>query len=619
MKSANLRLWWATILVCGVLPGACQLTASASRYVGPSSMYPSEADLYFPQFHVRPPRNWINDPNGPHRDPSTNAVHLWMQYNPDGSVWGNMTWYHMVSLDDFRTWQALGISIANDQPYDVGGAFSGSITSEGLSQPVIFYTCVDAVGTQRQCIARPAPNDPLLHRWIKDPQNPVINSFPQQDGAAFFRDPTTAFQVGGGDAVLVAFGGSISSPGTVAGRTAVVPVYSSSLTSNLSSWSFSHLLYQELEMGTGMFECPDVFKLSSVHIIKYSSMTTRTDYYRVGTIQGNTQEAKFVPLSQSSDLPLDFGTTYASKSYYDPVLGQQVMWGWVNEDGGPAATEGWSGLQTLPRGLTYDAATGRMRAFPVGPIFQLRSGSLFNSVVNSSNVVIPLLSPSAQYHLSVRVSAPTPFSEGTIATLKFRQGVEVVLERKPGAVYNFTDIPGGDYWDQPMSATATDDSNAALCGNMCDESQKCVAWTYVRKQPAATGPLLDPPPFDFSPRCSLKFTLVDDFPTKPSSCCTSGYPQGAYLSILRATSNTAGATKPLLTRTLLNTTSTGSSTQFDIFVDHSIIEVYKDQGLDVGSARVYPPTLGDTEVSVQVQANAVFTASGFTMASHWRK
>ncbi|ORC89324.1 putative beta-fructofuranosidase, partial [Trypanosoma theileri] len=80
-----------------------------------------------PRFHVRPPTNWVNDPNGPYRDPITKQMHLYMQYNPHDSVWGNISWYHFTSKD-YVKWLDQGIALKNNNEYDRRGAYSGSIT-----------------------------------------------------------------------------------------------------------------------------------------------------------------------------------------------------------------------------------------------------------------------------------------------------------------------------------------------------------------------------------------------------------------------------------------------------------------------------------------------------------
>src|SRR6476660_20598 len=78
-------------------------------------------ELYRPQFHFTPARNWMNDPNGPiyyH-----GQYHLFFQYNPSGTTWGNISWGHAVS-PDLVHWKELPIAIPDDANEYV---FSGSV------------------------------------------------------------------------------------------------------------------------------------------------------------------------------------------------------------------------------------------------------------------------------------------------------------------------------------------------------------------------------------------------------------------------------------------------------------------------------------------------------------
>lgn len=53
---------------------------------------------------------------------------------------------------------------------------------------------------------------------------------------------------------------------------------------------------------------------------------------------------------------LDFGAVYAANSFYDPVIKQHVMMGWIVESDMPDAVrrqQGWSGSLTLPRVMKH--------------------------------------------------------------------------------------------------------------------------------------------------------------------------------------------------------------------------------------------------------------------------
>src|SRR5664279_1574175 len=50
-----------------------------------------------PEFHLLPPHNWMNDPNGPIW--WKGKYHLFYQLNPHAAVWGDMHWGHATSPD----------------------------------------------------------------------------------------------------------------------------------------------------------------------------------------------------------------------------------------------------------------------------------------------------------------------------------------------------------------------------------------------------------------------------------------------------------------------------------------------------------------------------------------
>lgn len=65
-------------------------------------------ELYRPQFHFSPAKNWINDPVGlVHHD---GIYHLYYQYNPGGIGWGNMSWGHSTS-DDLTHWEEQPVAL----------------------------------------------------------------------------------------------------------------------------------------------------------------------------------------------------------------------------------------------------------------------------------------------------------------------------------------------------------------------------------------------------------------------------------------------------------------------------------------------------------------------------
>ena len=98
-------------------------------------------ESFRPVYHHTPAYGWMNDPNGMfYKD---GVYHLYFQYNPYGSVWGNMHWGHSTSTD-LMHWKFEGCAIVPDA---WGAIFSGSCVVDhentagfGKEAVVAFYT-----------------------------------------------------------------------------------------------------------------------------------------------------------------------------------------------------------------------------------------------------------------------------------------------------------------------------------------------------------------------------------------------------------------------------------------------------------------------------------------------
>lgn len=109
-------------------------------------------EKYRPVFHHTPQYGWMNDPNGMFYHDGT--YHLYYQFNPYGSMWGNMTWGHSSSRD-LVNWEHHPAAITPDQ---WGTIFSGSAVVDkdntagfGEGAVVAIYTSCSL--TQKQSIA----------------------------------------------------------------------------------------------------------------------------------------------------------------------------------------------------------------------------------------------------------------------------------------------------------------------------------------------------------------------------------------------------------------------------------------------------------------------------------
>lgn len=157
-------------------------------------------EYYRPAYHMTPAYGWMNDPNG--MTYLNGEYHLFFQYNPYGSKWGNMHWGHVVSRDLVH-WEQLDPAIARD---NYGQIFSGSSivarTPEEGQDPFLAEKLVPGNGTEGDFIASYYTSDNgRLPRELQEQQSyaistdggrtyrkfgaPVLHS----DGRRDFRDP----------------------------------------------------------------------------------------------------------------------------------------------------------------------------------------------------------------------------------------------------------------------------------------------------------------------------------------------------------------------------------------------------------------------------------------------
>ena len=154
-------------------------------------------EQYRPYLHFTPERNWMNDPNGLVYEDGT--WHLFYQYNPSGTRWGNMSWGHATSTDLVH-WEEQPLAIPqqfDDQGRAIEDIFSGSVVvDEGNTSgfgtaeepPMIaIYTSAytpahpTRAGKQAQSLAYSTDHG---RTWTKYAGNPVLDR-----DSANFRDP----------------------------------------------------------------------------------------------------------------------------------------------------------------------------------------------------------------------------------------------------------------------------------------------------------------------------------------------------------------------------------------------------------------------------------------------
>ncbi|KJE94858.1 hypothetical protein CAOG_08888 [Capsaspora owczarzaki ATCC 30864] len=371
-----------------------------------------------PGYHFTPQEGWMNDPNGPMY--INGFYHLFYQCNPFNPWWYEIHWCHAISTDALH-WTYLPFILAPDHDYDAYGVYSGSTTIQDNGVPVIVYTGVSMNLTQTQCVAYPANmSDPYLTNWTKSANNPIITTsgLPTDIDPKNFRDPTTAWMANGQWNLLVS--GGIIYPND---REGSILLFTSPPSSSLSEWKFNKILYTNNDSG-GMWNCPDFFQIdrsdpNSLWMLKGSIFGA---YDAWSTLKYNQAQQVVELVSPSMGggqfQYIDIGPSYyASKSFFDPNIGKQVLIGWLQEEENTTYSQarGWVGAYTLPRVVSLDTDNVSVVFTPHPNVVSLRDDN-FNatciSLIPGFPSRIPLISD--QLELIFRLQLPYPLSSDSI-------------------------------------------------------------------------------------------------------------------------------------------------------------------------------------------------------------
>lgn len=207
------------------------------------SQYMLIPEKYRPSYHHAPERGWMNDPNGLFF--KDGVWHLYYQYNPYGSMWGNMHWAHSTSTDLVH-WQQQPVALAPDA---WGTMFSGSCVVDhnntaGFGKDAIISMYTSSRPTpfggdvQAQCIAYSNDGGKTFTKYVG---NPVIT-----DEKKDFRDPHVFWNEEAGFWNMILAAGQ------------EMQIYSSA---NLKDWKYESSFGHEYGNHGGVWECPDLMKM----------------------------------------------------------------------------------------------------------------------------------------------------------------------------------------------------------------------------------------------------------------------------------------------------------------------------------------------------------------------
>lgn len=424
------------ILQTDVPPQRFDLDAALARYrARPDYMN----EPYRPQFHFSPEINWMNDPNGlVFHD---GEYHLFHQYNPEGNVWGHMSWGHAVSRDLLH-WQHLPLAIPEA---DGVMAFSGGCVvdhhntsgfGDGTTPPMVAIYTGHGHGEQVQNLAYSNDNG---RTWTRYEGNPVLDL-----DLADFRDPKVFWHKPTRRWVMV-----------VSLATEKVLVFYGS--NNLKSWTELSRFGPAGVINKPNWECPDLFELPVDGKPGESHWVLEVDMgagsiaggsggeYFVGTFDGErfrtTQHALWV----------DFG-----RDFYAPVSWENIpesdgrrLWiGWFNNwETSLLPTSPWRSCMSVPRSLSLrhvafndeEPATWVLVQRPVQELRQLRTGSQKLDTTSVAWPPVPVTQPGDLPDMTFELAATLRPGQARSVGLRIRTGeeefTEIAYDRHYAGVY----------------------------------------------------------------------------------------------------------------------------------------------------------------------------------------
>ena len=305
-------------------------------------------DKFRPLYHHTPLYGWMNDANGlVHKD---GEYHLYFQYNPYGSVWGNMHWGHSVSRDLVH-WEHLPVALARDT---MGHIFSGSSVVDkdntagyGAGSIVSFYTSASDKNGQIQCMAHSSDNGRTFTKYEK---NPVLTPF---DGLKDFRDPKVFWYAPEEKWVMIVSADK------------EMRFYSSR---DLKDWTYMSAFGDGYGVQPSQFECPDMVQLpvnGDLNIKKWALIVNIGDFDGTKFVCDTKPE-----VVKWMDWGKDHYATVCFSNTGDRVIAVPWMSNWQYANIIP--TQQYRSANALPRELTM-YSEGKEVYMAVNPVRELES------------------------------------------------------------------------------------------------------------------------------------------------------------------------------------------------------------------------------------------------------
>ena len=284
-----------------------------------------------PVYHHTPLYGWMNDPNGMfYKD---GVWHLYYQWNPYGSQWENMHWGHSTSKDLIH-WEAQPMGL---EPDWLGSIFSGSCVTND-NEVVAFYTSAGMHQTQSMAVSKDGGRT-----FEKYSGNPVLTTSDVPD----FRDPKAFWNE------------DIKAWNLILAAGQEMRIYSSK---DLKEWKYESSFGKEYGNHSGVWECPDLFKLSGgtaehskwvllCNINPGGPFGGSATQYFVGQFDGHKFTCESMPTVTKW---LDYGKDhYATVSFYNAPDNRRVVLAWMSnwQYANQVPTKQYRSGNSIPRDL----------------------------------------------------------------------------------------------------------------------------------------------------------------------------------------------------------------------------------------------------------------------------
>lgn len=334
--------------------------------------YADTEKQYRPAFHHTPRYGWMNDPNGMYY--KDGVWHLCYQWNPYGSVWGNMTWGHSTSHDLIH-WLHMPAAVWSN---GLGTVYSGSCAIDhegtaGFGRGAVVGMHTSAAENQVQSLVY--TTDGINFESYEG--NPVVTTDKECRDPKFFWDKSR-------EAWTLVLANPLEHE---------MMFYTSS---DMKHWTQLSSFGRGYGCQDGVWECPDLIELP-VRGTRHKKWVLICNinpgglYGGSGTqyFVGNWDGHRFTCDDDPTEVKwMDWGKdNYATVTFADAPSGRHVALGWMSnwQYAAVVPTKQYRSANTLPRELDLyvdDQGEMRLGSTPSPEVDALRGNAAVDTTIN---------------------------------------------------------------------------------------------------------------------------------------------------------------------------------------------------------------------------------------------